>query len=163
MLNTKRLSKMANIAYDQAILSPCRYKHGAVISKGSKVISLGFNNPRSKYLNYNDGCSHAEMDVATRFINGFYRKKKSYCNCKKNSDKLNNYIIWVVRISNPNSEHLESEITGSKPCSECVKKLLYLGFQKIGYSDNHGNIIVENLNNIKTDHQSNAQKYFSSL
>ena len=156
-------TRIQNEAFNIAHKSTQRYKHGAVISKGSKVISLGFNNPRSKYLNYNDGCSHAEMDVARRFINGFYRKKKSYCNCKKNSDKLNSYIIWVVRISNPNSEHLESEITGSKPCSECVKKLLYLGFQKIGYSDNQGNIIVENLNNIITDHQSTAQKYFNSL
>ena len=158
MCNTQRSNKMACVAFEQAKLSPCRYKHGSVISKGSKVISKGFNNHRTKYSNSIYSCTHAEIDVANKFIKTYMRKKNSY-----NKKNLNNFILWVVRLSNPNSKELESKITGSKPCKECIEKLKKLGFCKIGYSDNKGNIIVENIKNIESDHLSEAQMSFIRL
>lgn len=158
MCNPQRSNKMACIAFEQAKLSPCRYKHGSVISKGSKVISKGFNNHRTKYSNSLCACTHAEIDVANKFIKTYMRKKNSF-----NKKNFNNFILWVVRLSNPNSNKLESKITGSKPCKECIKKLTKLGFCKVGYSDNNGNIIIENIKYMNNDHLSEAQLSFKKL
>lgn len=71
-------NNVMDIAYNQAKYSPCNYKLGAVITKGrSKIICSGYNtNMRTKYLNEVTCCQHAEMAVATKFINSHVRRNQ---------------------------------------------------------------------------------------
>ena len=157
MCTSRRALKFADLAFEQAQLSPCNFKHGAVISKGSKIICKAYNNPRTKYLNWINCCSHAEMAVATKFINSYLPNNKVSSRNKNKYYNLNNYIIWVVRISNPRADHLESTCVDSMPCRDCINQLLKLGFKKIGYSTQDGTIVIKYLEQINNEHLSNVQ------
>ena len=71
----RRTGAVVNIAYNEAKKSPCNFKLGAVITKGRrKIICRGFNsNMRTKYLDSVSCCQHAEMAVATKFVNSYIR------------------------------------------------------------------------------------------
>lgn len=69
-----KIQKMANLAREQALLSDAKNKHGSIITKGNRVYSYGYNNPRSAFLNKLDCCQHAEMAAATNFINSIVRR-----------------------------------------------------------------------------------------
>jgi deoxycytidylate deaminase len=141
-----RKYRFTNIAFSAAHGSTQRYKHGAVITKNSKIICIGHNKGmRTKCLNHIRSCVHAEMDVANKLINIL---KKKYGN--KYRSRTSKYVIWVVRktihVSDKNNKLYES-----KPCYYCVKDLLEEGFDKIGYSDINGDIVLERLKNINLD------------
>ena len=74
----KRHNTIRNICKEEAKKSPCIYKLGAVITKGrTKIICRAHNNnTRTKYLNNISCCLHAEMAVATKFINIYVRKNQ---------------------------------------------------------------------------------------
>jgi hypothetical protein len=65
----------------EAYKSECNSKHGALITRGSKVISRGCNTSRCKFMRrITDCCQHAEMNVATQFINSVVRpNRRKYC------------------------------------------------------------------------------------
>ena len=44
------------------------------------------------------------------------------------------------------------------PCSNCCKSLYNLGFRKIGFSNNNGNIEIIDLRYFQNNHLSYAQK-----
>ena len=68
---------------------------------------------------------------------------------------LNKYIIWVGRIS------CDNNMVHSKPCSVCIKRLIALGFNKIGYSDNFGHVIVIKLSTIKYSQYTSSDSLFN--
>ena len=74
-----------NICCQQAIKSPCTYKLGSVITKGRrKIMCRGFNdNMRTRYLDKTTCCQHAEMSVATQFINRYVRRNQIKVSCQK--------------------------------------------------------------------------------
>lgn len=75
-----RQSRFQIQATQQALLSNANFKHGALITKGNHIYAMGYNNPRQKFLGKYDTCQHAEMCVATKFINSHVRRKgKKYC------------------------------------------------------------------------------------
>uniref|UniRef100_A0A6C0IZZ8 Uncharacterized protein n=1 Tax=viral metagenome TaxID=1070528 RepID=A0A6C0IZZ8_9ZZZZ len=63
------------ILKEQALKSNCIQKLGAVITKGrNKIICRGHNdNMRTSFLNIISPCQHAEMNVATQFLNSFIK------------------------------------------------------------------------------------------
>ena len=69
---------MRNIAYREALKSPCFHKHSAIITKGySKIILSGHNsNQRTKSRNKIACCVHAEMDAIRRFEQCYLKSKK---------------------------------------------------------------------------------------
>ena len=87
-------------------------------------------------------------NVANKLINCIIRKKQN-----KN---LNKYTIWVVRINNDKTS--TQKYQNSKPCLHCSRKLQQMGFSKIGYSNDRGEIIVDFLKNIKDNITSSTQK-----
>ena len=146
-----RKDRFASIAYSEALNSDMDFKHGAIITKGSKVIVKGSNcGKRTKVLGQIHGCVHAEIDVANKLINGILRSKKSNRNLKK-------YIIWVVRAPNDKKSQNQMKFRNSKPCKYCSKKLIELGFTKIGYSDDKGKIIIDFIKNIEDQVTSSTQ------
>ena len=64
-----------SIACNQATKSDCIHRLGAVITKGrSKIMCRGHNDPnRTSFLNMVSNCQHAEMNVATKFVNTYVR------------------------------------------------------------------------------------------
>ena len=79
------LQTIKQICFQEAIKSPCSYKLGSVITKGkNKIMCRGYNNnQRSCYLGKITCCQHAEMAVATKFINQYVRKKQLKVSCQK--------------------------------------------------------------------------------
>jgi len=67
--------------------------------------------------------------------------------------------VWCVRNSNDKSKSFEDMNLNSGPCHICVTRLLKLGFQKMGYSDNHGNMLIVKLSeyNKNNKHLSGSQ------
>jgi tRNA(Arg) A34 adenosine deaminase TadA len=154
-----RKEKFASLAYQQALQSQMNFKHGAIITKGSKLIVSGMNqNDRTSTLGQIHSSVHAEIDVASQLINRFIRKKTTNRNKYKNY--LKKYIIWVVRAPSYKIDKLTNVYRNSMPCNMCINKLTILGFTKIGYSDNNGNMIVTYLNKIKKGKLSSVQKQF---
>jgi len=155
-----RNSKFASLAYNQALRSEMTFKHGAIITKGAKIIVSSMNQGnRTSTLGQIHSSVHAEIAVASQLINRFIRKKTRNRNEYKNY--LKKYIIWVVRAPSYKKAQLNSQYMNSMPCKMCINKLTTLGFTKIGYSDENGKMVVTNLSNIKKVQISSAQKQFS--
>ena len=76
-MSSKKIITMSptlhNIAYNEALKSNCVHKLGAIITKGRrKIICRGYNdNMRISFLDMITQCQHAEMNVATEFINSY--------------------------------------------------------------------------------------------
>lgn len=130
-----RSYKFISLAQEEAEKSRLNYRVGAVITKGSKVMFSGCNNERTKSLNSFAFCQHAELEAARKLNNILLRKRDK----NKNKRDLKKYIIWVTRIRSKN------QLSESAPCSDCIKKLTNMGFSKVGYTDNDGNIYVKKL------------------
>jgi hypothetical protein len=58
--------------------------------------------------------------------------------------------VWCVRNSNDRSKSFEHMNLQSGPCHICVTRLLKYGFQKMGYSDNSGNMVIVKLEEYRT-------------
>ena len=148
--------KMGNYAKKQAMKSQLRFPHGAILSKGGKIMVSGFNKSRSSFMNTNQTCLHAEMDVINKYCSVIMKKK---LNLKKKQEilGLSKCILWVIRLSANN------ELCSSKPCGVCMKNIKELGIKKIGYSNDYGEIIIENTKYCTSNHMSNAQKDYNPI
>ena len=155
-----RETRFGALAYDQALKSQMSFKHGAIITKGSKIIVSSMNqNDRTSTLGQIHSSIHAEIAVASKLINRFIRKKTTNRNEYKNY--LKKYIIWVVRAPTYKIEKLNNEYRNSMPCKMCINKLTKLGFSKIGYSNAEGGMTVTYLDKIEKIKVSSAQKQYS--
>ena len=102
-----------------------KYRLGAVVFKGSRIISEGYNKFRSCgipsiYKKY-PLTLHAEQD----------------CINNVNWKKLKGKSILVVRINK------HDELLLAHPCKYCMNTIKHIGIKNIYYSDNKGNIIRE--------------------
>jgi hypothetical protein len=105
------------LAVNTALSSKERRKHGAVIVKSNRVLSIGVN----KFRNHPDiipepfikqACSvHAEVDAL-----------------KKISD-ARNATIYVARVNNQNKPMM------SRPCNNCYSAIREAGIKNIVYTD----------------------------
>jgi deoxycytidylate deaminase len=89
------------------------HKHGAVIVKGGKLVSVAVNSP--KPMIPHDSCSiHAEGAAI-----------------KRAREVLDGAEIYVARVHN-------GEVGCSKPCKKCQAALIKAGIRKVYYSTNEG-------------------------
>tara|TARA_B100001057_G_C22355998_1_gene758953 strand:- start:50 stop:538 length:489 start_codon:yes stop_codon:yes gene_type:complete len=154
-----RIAKFTNVAYNNAISSKMTFKHGAIITKGSRIVVSGFNyGERTKALGQIHGCVHAEIDVANQLINRFIRKKTT--DKREYPKYLKKYMIWVVRAPRDKSEQEKKIMRNSIPCKMCTEKLLNLGFTKIGYSTDDGCISIKHLKDIKGQTYTSVQRQY---
>lgn len=156
-----RPERFSSIAYNSAIDSELCFRHGSVVTKGSKFIFTGRNNTRtqSAYINSMALCEHAELNVARQLINCIIRKKN-----KNRHNDLGKYIIWVVRV-NPSSisDSVNMGLRESNPCQDCIDKLMRLGFKRIGYSIANGDMVVNKLIDIDgSGIVTSSQKFFTN-
>ena len=155
-----RKTKFGELAYHHALNSTMNFKHGAIITKGSKVIVSAQNHERTTILGQIHSSVHAEIAVAAKLINQIIRKKTYNKFYYKNH--LKKYILWVVRAPTSKKE-LKQELRNSMPCKMCINKLMELGFNKIGYSNDNGEMIVTHLNKINRNKTSSAQRQYSDF
>lgn len=98
--------------------------HGSALISNGKLVSLGTNKIIKSFIVNGKRfvrTIHAELDVFSTFP-----KKLS-----KNMD------IIVIRVNNQNI------LKNSRPCNQCIEKLLLCGIRKVYYSNEYGNIVSE--------------------
>ena len=83
-------------------------------------------------------CVEKEKSTVFSKTNRKHNKTKARYNLKK-------YTVWCVRNSNDKCTHGTHINRHSGPCTLCVKRLLNLGFKKMGFSDNEGNMRIVKL------------------
>lgn len=110
-------NNIIDLAVKEALKSQCHHKIGAVIFKGSKIISSGHNyalksvkHLRPKFQKW-PGSVHAEVDAIIRARTDLRRTS-----------------IVVVRVNNSNKFLL------SKPCKWCMSYIEHVGLKNIYYS-----------------------------
>jgi deoxycytidylate deaminase len=98
-----------------------KFRHGAVIENGGRVLSKGVNvpKPRSPNISYS---THAEAVVLKRMLTVLARKKET-----------DTFDLYVARVD------LTDHIAYSRPCSKCMKMLKDSGIiNTVHYSTNDG-------------------------
>jgi deoxycytidylate deaminase len=146
-----KIIKISNLIVEQAIQSDINFQHGAILTKGSKILAKGYNKSRSKFMNVLHTCIHAEIDVLHTYITTILHKS---INLKKKNiiiPELSKCTLWVGRILKDGS------LAYSKPCYHCINYLRKVGIKKIGYSTKNGTIQIEKIVDIESDYISVAQ------
>lgn len=112
---SKRDERFLERALELAKLSTCRQKHGAIIVKGGRVLSVGINanrnDPTHSYPSHSLS-THAEA-AALKAIRG---------------DECRGSKIYVARLLRNDSSGL------SRPCDLCYLKIRRAGIKEIIYT-----------------------------
>lgn len=127
---SKRVDRFFKLAYKATLSTPksCRFAVGAVIVMGSRVVSKGFNEPRT----HPASPSPSEGRSPRRHI---HAEVKAVC-CLNEAQKaqLHRCTIYVTR-----RRAIGNGMGMSKPCPYCEKFLLEHGITNVWYTDNDGN------------------------
>lgn len=122
MKYVKEMSKSDKKYLDQACelatMSDCNYKHGAVIRKSGKTISVGINHGVNDpaYLTDEVAAEHAAVHAEVAALNA----------CRKVD--LNGATIYVARVIKNGEPRM------SKPCKRCQEALKARGIRKVFYT-----------------------------
>ena len=65
---------------------------------------------------------------------------------------MRKYVLWVVR------RNAKGELRNAMPCHECCKTLKKLGFRKVAYSTDEGEVHMVDMRTFTNDHLSGSQK-----
>lgn len=107
---------MISTAVKIALRSPHRrFKTGAVLIKGKKVLATGWSHPCSMHLHLYS--MHAEQHLLRRV----------------NLDDVEGATIYVATISGKNGN-----ITSGRPCIDCVTALRHVGVARVCYTTSSG-------------------------
>lgn len=74
--------KHVNSAIDAAMNSDMFYMHGAVVVRGGKCISIGYNKCQTRFLKENVSSIHAEIDAMQTIIGRNAKDPKSRLLCR---------------------------------------------------------------------------------
>ena len=107
------------------------YKMGAVIFKGSKILSTGYNSFRSSNV----------PDKYKKFVDTLHAEQHAIYNME-NFDKLKNSSILIIRMN------MSGNISLSFPCKYCLKSIKYFGIKNIYYTNRKGEIIRQKINQL---------------
>lgn len=108
---------MLDLAATVAVSSECKQKHGAVVTKGGRVISIGVNKQRNDPTYCTDGSTekstiysvHAEIDALSRV------------------KEPEGSIIYIARVTNRGKAF-------SRPCNNCTKVLIKAKVKAVVYT-----------------------------
>lgn len=96
---------------------------GAVIFKGSRIISTGFNDKRN---------SERLPNQFRKYIDSLCAEKRAILNARRN---LKGCSMLVVRIRK------NGELALAKPCKSCQGFIDHVGIRKVYFSNNKGEIV----------------------
>lgn len=104
-------------AIEESLKSEHQNKHGAVIFKGKRIYSFGYNQPSRSVKSINR--------IAKRWHTSVHAEVAAILNAKRD---LNGLDLLVIRVNNKN------QLRYSKPCSYCLEYITYCGIRNIYYS-----------------------------
>lgn len=108
---------MIRIAKKQAEHSTYIYRLGAVITKGKRVLSTGFNQLSYCKINNFKNSRHAEMDAILKLLH------------KPNGlSSLAGATLFVTRITHTGKPAM------ARPCKKCMKLIHSVGIKEIVYT-----------------------------
>ena len=121
-----RHHKLMDRAIELALTADYRWRHGAILARGNKIITVSTNKVRNDVLNVpHDVTFHAE-ELAIR----------KYCRVVGVSYlfplDLKDYTIYVARVNPSGSPVL------SRPCESCMQNLQYFGIKAFFYTNELG-------------------------
>jgi tRNA(Arg) A34 adenosine deaminase TadA len=115
-----------NQALRVAKSSTYRWKHGAVVVRGGRVIGFAPNKFRnSPFVDPENVTDHAEAAIIRELL--------------KNYSDLRNSTIYIARISN------NDEIRMSRPCPDCMKLIVEAGIKEIVYTNEINGYSIEQI------------------
>lgn len=97
---SKKHKKFLLLAMQMAENSECSFRHGSVLVRGGRVLSVGFNKPRNSSSNTKHQSIHAEEDVI-----------------KRARTSIKGATLYVARINRNGDAML------SMPCIDCMRVL----------------------------------------
>jgi deoxycytidylate deaminase len=125
-----RDEKFLNRAIGVAMTSKCRWKHGAVVTKGSRVVCWSPNVFRNhSEIDYQGATFHAE-DAALRDLSRLTGETYG-------RGDFSGYTIYVARVNNLGVPRL------SRPCGPCMRLLTSRGVHNIVYTNETGGLSHE--------------------
>jgi tRNA(Arg) A34 adenosine deaminase TadA len=120
-------------AVSLAYLSECRWRHGAVITKGSVVMAVSSNIPRnSSDIDFANATYHAEIAA----LRELYRVHGWNYNEPK---PLKEYTMYVARID------IRDRRAMSRPCEDCWQTLDMYGINNVYYTNELGALSHESI------------------
>ena len=122
----KLLDKAVSLAQSVALhvdTDVYKYRHGAVIFRGKKVIGVGWNKRRRTPVLYSYGYKTCMLHAESAAI-----LDVNYLDDIRGSD------IMVVRIC-------KTKLGNSKPCEYCMAMIKEVGIRNVYYSDRDGRIV----------------------
>mgnify|MGYP001561094154 CR=1 FL=1 len=125
---TKARSRYIDRAVKAALTSTYgRFRHGAVLVSGGRVINSGYNKPNF--------CSFAERFREAPGPATFHAEIDCIYNVSK--EHLTGAAVYVVRLDT------SDKLRMSRPCDMCLNVLRFCGVTKVYYSDNDCKIWME--------------------
>lgn len=125
-----RDARILDRAVGVAMTSTCRWKHGAVLAKGSRVLTWSPNVLRNdSRIDYTGATYHAE-EAALREL----------CRATGETYGRGNFkgvTAYVARVNNFGETRL------SRPCKNCWKLLVSQGITEVVYTNEMGSLSVE--------------------
>lgn len=113
----------SRMAIKAALMSESRFMVGCVVTKGRRIIGLGFND-------MNKG--HTKMGK-TKKIHAEMRALGS-CRCD-----VHGYEAWIARVS------FRGSLALARPCPLCVKSLKDAGIKRVHYTTNSDDWATEEI------------------
>lgn len=107
------------MATDLARTSACRMRHGAIVTKGGRILSSGVNTHRNNpalFDNPNEHSAHFTYHAEIRAIKPL------------SEDALRGATIYVARVFRSGMPGL------SRPCTPCYMELIAKGIKKVVYT-----------------------------
>ncbi len=118
-----------NLAIAEAEKSTYKFKMGAVIFKGKRILGSGHNGIRS---------SASIKNKFKNYINSLHAEQAALMNI--NWCKVKGASIFIVKVS-----HRYGMISMASPCKMCREILSHVGINNIYYSDSNGQIVHEEI------------------
>jgi len=116
------IKRAAKVAMD----SQYRWRHGAVVAKGNKIIGWAPNKFRnSPFVDAENVSDHAEAAVIRELL--------------KNYSDLKGTTIYIARLGRT------GDIRMSRPCSNCMKLIVDAGIKEIVYTNEISGYSVEQI------------------
>ena len=128
------INKLKKNAYKSTI----NHKHSAaLITSKQYILSIGFN-----HFIRNEKTIHAEINAI----------------CKLPKKLVKGHNLLVIRV-NGNWAGTSTPLKNSRPCNDCIDKLIKIGINKVYYSNEYGDIIYEYVNNMEKLHECSQSRY----
>ena len=134
----EQVNLLKKIAFESAIY----YKHAAALISGDTIYSAGVNK-FIKEIKINDKVFYKTMHAEITVFEKLPKKK------------VRGLDILVIRIN----KHLA--LRNSRPCNDCIDKLLKLGIRKVYYSNEEGRIVSEIVEHMERLHTSSGTKHLN--